>query len=80
MKKSKYLAIGAMVISAAALLPEFNQIKKTKDVKSYSKKAILLSLLGGFLWITYHVIEGRHLDTIAAAGYIIMDIYIFSLL
>ena len=37
MKKSKYLAIGAMVVSAAALLPEFNKLKKTKDVKSYSK-------------------------------------------
>lgn len=80
MKKSKYLAIGAMVVSAAALLPEFNKLKKTKDVKSYSKDAILLSLLGGLMWVTYHIMEGRHIDTIAAATYLIMDVYILSLL
>ena len=78
MKKSKYLAISAMIVSAAALLPEFNKLRKTKEVKSYSKEAILLSIMGGLLWITYHIIEGRHIDTFAAAIYIIMDVYIFS--
>lgn len=80
MKKSKYLAISAMVVSALALLPEFNKVRKTKEVKSYSKEAILLSLLGGMLWITYHIIERRPIDTIATASYIVMDAYIFNLL
>ena len=78
MRTSKYIAISATIVSIIALFPEFNKLRKTKEVKSYSEESIILSILGGILWVIYHIIDGRYIDTFATTIYIIMNIYKFS--
>ena len=80
MVNSKYIAAGAMALSIAALYPEFEKINKSKDVRSYSKNALLFSISGSILWISYHAMEGQRINIVGAVFYLIMDLYILNLI
>jgi uncharacterized protein with PQ loop repeat len=79
MKSSKYIGLSALFLGLIALYPEFKKLSRTKDVKSYSKNAVLLSIIGGLLWLIFHVIENQPINAIAVILYLVMDIYTISL-
>jgi uncharacterized protein with PQ loop repeat len=79
MKSSKYIGLSALFLGLVALYPEFKKISKTKNVKSYSKKALWLSVIGSLLWLTFHVIEKQPINALAVIFYLAMDIYTISL-
>ena len=79
MKSSKYIGLSALFLGLVALYPEFKKISKTKNVESYSKKALMLSVIGSLLWLTFHVVEKQPINALSVVFYLIMDIYTISL-
>jgi len=79
MKSSKYIGLSALFLGLVALYPEFKKISKTKNVESYSKKALMLSVIGSLLWLTFHVVEKQPINALAVVFYLVMDIYTISL-
>ena len=78
MLKSNYIGFLAMLLGLAALYPKYYKISKTKNIDSFSKNAVIISILSGLLWFIYHVRESQHLNVFNITIYMILDIYLLT--
>ena len=70
----------ASSISLAHVIPQTLKTVKTRDVSSYSKTAVMLSILSSLIWMAVYYKQGMHIPIATSVIYILIDIFIINLI